>query len=156
MAFLVAADLAASSITRYMQAMKDHHSRHWKLFPVAAAEFKCWILAVTWISTRTLPQLAQVSAEQLRSLLLLPMHTLSEFQDALSTALCTVLACLPSDLVNIDLCNVLLSFLNDPPCTAAISIWGCKANKDSKGHHQRLCLARHPRRNVVQWILHWC
>eukprot|EP00961_Rhodomonas_salina_P270788 3659085-Rhodomonas_salina.1 len=119
MAFLVAADLAASSIARYMQALKDHHSRHRKPFPVAAVELKRWIRAVTRISTWTLPQLAPVSAEQLRRLLLLPMRTLSELQDALLTALCTVLACRPSDLVNIDVCDVLLSYLNDPPGTAA-------------------------------------
>eukprot|EP00961_Rhodomonas_salina_P176934 2385591-Rhodomonas_salina.1 len=73
MAFLVAADLAASSIARYMQALKDHHRRHRKPFPVAAVELKRWIRAVTRISTRTPPQLAPVSAEQLRRLLLLPM-----------------------------------------------------------------------------------
>eukprot|EP00961_Rhodomonas_salina_P297205 3937032-Rhodomonas_salina.1 len=73
MAFLVAADLAASSIAQYMQALKDHHCRHLKPFPVASVELKRWIRAVTQISTRTPPQLAPVSAEQLCRLLLLPM-----------------------------------------------------------------------------------
>ena len=156
LSFLVAADLAASTIRRYLQALKDQHVRRSEQFLLDPPEINRWNRALSRHMARERPQLVPVSAGIVRSLLRVPTTSAGLFQDILATALCTVTATRPSDLVNIDVCDFLLQFHNDPPGTAAIRIWGSKPDVARKGHFPRIGRATDPRHCIISRVLHWC
>lgn len=153
---LLAADKSGETIRRYLTAIKDRHRSLGVPFAVPPDTTSRWQRAISRHTSRPAPPLAPVSADQLRRLLLLPMTSMQDFQDALSTAVCTVTGVRSSDLVNIDVCDVLLQYYNDPPDTVAIRVWGAKPDVARKGHHPRIGRPLHPRRDVVAWILQWC
>lgn len=154
--YLVAADLTANTIALYFTCIKDHHLRHGLPFILAESEQRAWMRALGCKVSRPTRQDIPTTAAQVRALLVLPVRTAQEYQDILATSLATVIACRPSDLVDIDVCDFLLSFFNDPPGTAAINIRGAKPDVKRKGHHPRLGAAADPRYDLVAWILEWC
>ena len=156
LSYLVAADLASSTIRRYLQSLRDQHVRRSVPFPLDPLETSRWNRAISRHSARERPQTVPVTASMIRRLLDLSVDSPEAFQDALATALCTVTATRPSDLVNIDVCDVLLQFHNDPPGTAAIRIWGSKPDVARKGHFPRVGRAANPRFDIIARILHWC
>jgi len=133
------------------KALRDHHERYNLSLPVSPATLRSGTRAFSRYSARPLsPQVAPVSAAQLRELLLLYHNSPVQFQDALVTVFCTVTASHPSDLVNIDVCDILLQFASDPPCTTAIHIWGAMPDVFLKGHFPRIGRPRDPCVNVLK------
>ncbi len=156
LSLLVAADLAASTIRRYLHAIKDQHVRRGEPFLLDQGQLGRWNRAISRHTARERPQVVPISAHMVRRLLLLPTTSPRDFQDVLATVLCTVTATRPSDLVNIDVCDLLLQYHNDPPGTAAIRIWGSKPDIARKGHFPRVGRSSDPRLSVVDRLLYWC
>ena len=154
--FLATADLAGSTIRRYLSAIRDQHTRRghaltWSVDRAARAR-----RAVSRHASRTRPQLAPITPWHLRRLFALSHDSPGDLQDALATALCTVTGLRPSDLVNLDVCDFLLNFAGDPPGTAAFRVWASKTDIARKGHFPRVGRPRHRRHDLVNWLLYWC
>jgi integrase len=154
--YLTAADLAGSTIRRYLSALQDQHQRRGFALPWALEQAAKVRRAIARHSSRARRQIAPVTPSHLRRLLALPEGTPSDLQDTLATVLCTVTGIRPSDLVNVDVCDLLLSFAGDPPGTAALRVWASKADIARKGHHPRIGRPRQPRNDLVRWLLYWC
>ena len=156
LSFLVAADLAASTIQRYLHALRDQHIRRSEPFPLHPTDVRRWSRAISRHTARSRPPIVPISADIVRSLLYLRMDSADLFQDILATTLCTVTATRPSDLVNIDVCDFLLQYHNDPPGTAAVRIWSSKPDVARKGHFPRIGRSADPRCSVIDRVLFWC
>lgn len=154
--YLAAADLAGSTIRRYLSAIRDQHARRGRAFGWSADRAARARRAVSRHASRPKLQLAPVSAGHLRRLFALPCGSPGDLQDVLATALCTVTGLRPSDLVNLDVCDFLLNFAGDPPGTAAFRVWASKTDIARKGHHPRVGRPRDPRHDLVGWLLFWC
>jgi hypothetical protein len=94
--------------------------------------------------------------KMLHEMLRLPIRSSQDYQDIMATATATVLACRPSDAVNIEVCDFMLEYQLDPKGTAAVRLWGMKNDKWRKGHHPRIGKANDQRKDLVTWILKWC
>jgi hypothetical protein len=152
--FLVAADLAGAMVRRYLQAIKDQHERRSETFLLRAADLSRWNRAIARHSARPRPPIIPVSAGMVRRLLRLRVDSPELFQDVLATVVCTVTATRPSDLVNIDVCDFLLQYHNDPPGTAAIRIWSSKPDVARKGHFPCIGRATDHTNDVIGRVLH--
>lgn len=155
-ALLISADLVATTILRYLTAVTDMHKRSHKPFPLSDTELGTLRKAVRRKTGRAVYQDLPITVEMVHAMLELPVRTNQEYQDILSTAMATVLACRPSDAVNIDVCDFLLNFAIDPPGTAAVRLWGMKNDPERKGHHPRLGKASDTRKDLIEWVLKWC
>jgi len=152
----MSADLAASSTCRYLTAIKDKHIQARARFPISASELSAWRRAIQRKMGRATQQELPLTKSMIHRMLCLPTRSDNEEQDVLATAVAALTACRPSDLVNVDVCDFLLSYALDPPGTAALRIWGMKNDVLRKGHHPRIGIARDPRKDVIRRILEWC
>ena len=155
-ALLISADLVADTILRYLTAILDKHKRHDMACPLPAHELADLRRAIRRQTSHAACKELPVTIDMLHAMLQLPVSSNQEYQDILITAVATVLACRPSDAVNIEPCDFLLHYALDPPGTAAVRLWGMKNDPWRKGHHPRIGRASDRRFDLVHWILRWC
>lgn len=153
---IAAADLSAGTARRYLAGLHAKHRDLHLPFPLSAAERSRWGKALNTGHARQQPLVAPVTAHMVRAALRLPVHSAEACQDVMALALATLLGCRPSDLVNIDVCDFLLDFLNDPPNTAAFRIRAMKNDAQRKGHFPRIGAPKHPSNDIIARLLHWC
>ena len=155
--YLVAADLSASSIRRYIQAVKDQHTRRGVPFPVPVDVVSRWNRALSRYAARPRPQIEPVTPAILRDALIrFPPRTPQDEQDTLATALATVTGCRTTDAINLDVCDFLLEYDRHLPGTAAFRIWGGKTDIARKGHFPRVGRPRDLACDIVGLLLGWC
>jgi integrase len=158
--YLLTMGLGPSSIRRYLQALRDRHRRCDLPFPLASEEMTLWMRALSRHVGRPPPALSTFSRGDLRSLLLRPSTSpalsSTDQQAILATCLAIAIACRPSELVRIDVCDILYDYFQDPPGTAAVRIWGGKCDIARKGHFPRLGRPRDPRFDIVSLLATWC
>ena len=155
-ALLISADLVYTTISRYMTAILDMHRRSGNPAPLPADELKDLRRAIRSQTGRPPITELPITVDILHAMLLLPTRNDQDLHDVLATATTTILACRPSDAVNIEPCDLLLDFAVDPPGTAAVRLWGMKNDPWRKGHHPRIGIARDPRKDILPRLIAWC
>lgn len=158
-AYLLSFRLRPNTIRRYLQAIRDRHVRGGFRHAVPTSEVTTWMRAIHRQGGRPPASIGTFSAGHLRKMLLLPTRVpldVETQQAILATCLATAIACRPSELVNIDVCDILFQYFQDPPGTAAVRIWGGKTDVQRKGHFPRLGRPVDPRCDLVAILRKWC
>jgi integrase len=150
---LLRCGLKPGSITLHLYAIIDRHARFRVPFPFSNRDVKGWLTAFARLcGTPKLDKLA-ITATHLKSIMSLPRPTLTTTRDTLIVALGTVCAMRVSELVDLDVCDVLFDF--DAPHVAAIRIKKRKNDQKRAGLWPRLGPAHHPQFDIQALLREW-
>jgi len=135
----IALAMQASTLLRVLTAVRARHSAADLQCPVSPARLHSWRRALRHgIARLPTHDYMPTTLAHLHAVLLAPVLTLLQLRDKLLFVIGMVAGPRPSELIRLDVCDVLFEFEGDPPGTAALRFYRRKNDLARRGHQARL------------------
>jgi integrase len=141
------------SITLHLYAIIDRHARFRAPFPFTNKDVKGWITAFERLCGAPKLDKLAITPTHIKGILAMPRPTLTNVRDALIVALGTVCAMRVSEILDLDVCDVLFNF--DAPQVMAVRIKKRKNDHKRAGLWPRVGPARHPQFDIQALTREW-
>jgi integrase len=150
--FLLQAGYRPGSLTLHIYAIIDRHRRFNHPFPHRECNVKAWIKAFERLCGVPRRDHAVVTATHLKAILSAPRTSLRHLRDTLIVAVGTVCALRVSELIELDVCDVLFDF---EPNVLAMRVKKRKNVQKRAGLWPRIGVAVDPRFDIIALLREW-
>ena len=145
--------LRHGSILLHLYAIIDRHRRFQYALPASQREMANWLEAFARISSVPKQDKLPLRAEHLRAILSMPRTSATSVRNILIVALGTICALRPSEITELDVCDVLFNF--DAPDVMALCIKRRKNDQRRGGLWPRIGRPQNPLFDVQSLMLRW-
>jgi hypothetical protein len=150
---LIRCGLKPGTLILYLYSIVDRHARYRQPLQITRRDLKQWTVAFERLCGVPKVDRLAITAAHLRAALHLPRVTLRDVRDTLIIAIGTLCALRVSEIVQLDLCDVLFDF--DSPGVMALRIKRRKNDTKRAGLWPRIGLPSNPRHDVQALTRQW-